>query len=37
MNRVVTVDGADHNFTLPKYRTALLDAVTAWFREALAD
>ncbi len=36
-HRVVTVDGADHNFTLPKYRTAMLDAVTAWFRETLAD
>jgi len=36
VNRVVTVDGADHNFTLPAYRTAMLDAATSWFRETLA-
>ena len=35
-HRVVRVEGADHNFTLPAYRTALLDAVTGWFRETLA-
>lgn len=35
-HRLVIVDGADHNFTLPKYRTAMLDAVTGWFRDTLA-
>ena len=35
-HRVVKVEGADHNFTLPAYRTAMLEAVTAWFRETLA-
>jgi dienelactone hydrolase len=37
VNRLVTIDGSDHNFTLPNYRTAMLEAVTSWFREALAD
>ena len=37
VNRLVTIDGSDHNFTLPKDRTAMLDAVTSWFREALAE
>ncbi|MHB8631755.1 MAG: alpha/beta hydrolase family protein [Candidatus Limnocylindria bacterium] len=35
-HRVVRIEGADHNFTLPAYRTAMLAAVTAWFRETLA-
>ena len=35
-HRVVRVEGADHNFTLPAYRAAMLDAVTGWFRETLA-
>ena len=37
VNRLVTIEGSDHNFTLPKYRTAMLKAVTSWFRESLAD
>jgi dipeptidyl aminopeptidase/acylaminoacyl peptidase len=36
-HRVVQVEGADHQFTLPAYRTAMLEAVTSWFRETLAD
>jgi dipeptidyl aminopeptidase/acylaminoacyl peptidase len=35
-HRVVRVEGADHQFTLPAYRTAMLEAVTGWFRETLA-
>ena len=35
-HRVVKVEGADHNFTLAKYRGAMLEAVTTWFRETLA-
>jgi dipeptidyl aminopeptidase/acylaminoacyl peptidase len=35
-HRVVRVQGADHNFTLPAYRTAMLDAAASWFRETLA-
>jgi dienelactone hydrolase len=35
-HRVVRVEGADHNFTLPAHRTAMLEAVTSWFRETLA-
>lgn len=35
-HRVVRVEGADHNFTLPAYRAAMLEAVTGWFRETLA-
>jgi hypothetical protein len=35
-HRVVRVEGADHNFTLPSYRSAMLEAVTGWFRETLA-
>ena len=34
-HHVVRVEGADHNFTLPAYRAAMLGAVTAWFRETL--
>jgi dipeptidyl aminopeptidase/acylaminoacyl peptidase len=34
-HRVVRVEGADHNFTLPSYRSAMLEAVTGWFRETL--
>lgn len=34
-HRLVTIAGADHSFTLPAHRTAMLDAVTAWFRETL--
>lgn len=33
--RVVTVDGADHNFTAPAQRAEMLAAVTGWLREAL--
>ena len=36
VHRVVQVEGADHGFTLPAYRTAMVEAVTSWFREALA-
>lgn len=35
-HRVVRVEGADHSFTLPAYRAALLEAVTGWFRETLS-
>lgn len=35
-HRVVRVEGADHSFTLPAYRAAMLEAVTGWFRETLA-
>ena len=35
-HRVVRIAGADHNFTLPAYRAAMLEAVTGWFRETLA-
>ena len=35
-HRVVHIEGADHNFTLPAYRTAILETVTAWFKETLA-
>ena len=36
-HQVVQVEGADHQFTLPAFRTALLEAVTSWFRETLAE
>ena len=35
-NRLVTIDGADHNFTAPAKRTEMLAAITSWLREALA-
>jgi dipeptidyl aminopeptidase/acylaminoacyl peptidase len=35
-HRMITVEGADHDFTLPTCRAAMLEAVTAWFRETLA-
>ena len=35
-HRVVRIEGADHGFTLPAYRTAMLEAVTQWFKETLA-
>jgi dipeptidyl aminopeptidase/acylaminoacyl peptidase len=35
-HRVVRIDGADHQFTLPAHRAAMVEAVTAWFRETLA-
>ena len=35
-NHVVTVDGADHNFTAPPQRAEMLAVVTGWLREALA-
>ena len=35
-HRVVMVEGADHGFTQPAHRAAMLEAVTGWFREALA-
>jgi dipeptidyl aminopeptidase/acylaminoacyl peptidase len=34
-NRVVTINGADHNFTDPALRAEMLAAVTSWFAEAL--
>jgi dipeptidyl aminopeptidase/acylaminoacyl peptidase len=36
VHRVVTIDGADHEFTSSAQRAAMLDAVTAWLRESLA-
>ena len=33
---LVTIEGADHNFTGPVQRGAMLDAVTTWLRAALA-
>ena len=36
VNRVVTVEGADHNFTDPTPRAEMLAAVTSWLREVLA-
>jgi len=36
VNRVVTVDGADHSFTDPTRRAEMLAAVTSWLREVLA-
>lgn len=35
-HRLVTIDGADHEFLAPAHRERLTDAVTAWLREALA-
>lgn len=35
-HRLVRIEGADHTFTLPAYRTAMLTAVSEWFSEALA-
>jgi dipeptidyl aminopeptidase/acylaminoacyl peptidase len=35
-HRVVMVEGADHGFTQPVHHAAMLEAVTAWFRGALA-
>lgn len=35
-NRIVTVEGADHNFTGPVERAEMLTAVTSWLRETLA-
>lgn len=34
-NRVVTIDGADHNFTDPAQRAEMLGIVTGWLRDAL--
>lgn len=36
VHRVVTVAGADHEFTAPEHRAAMLAAVTGWLRETLA-
>jgi dipeptidyl aminopeptidase/acylaminoacyl peptidase len=36
VNRVVTIEGADHNFTQPAQRAEMLGIVTSWLREALA-
>jgi len=35
-HRVVQIEGADHQFTRPADRTAMLETVTDWFRETLA-
>lgn len=35
-HRLVTVNGADHQFTAPEHRAQLLAAATSWLREALA-
>lgn len=35
-HRVIRIEGADHNFTLPAYRAAMLKAVTEWFSKTLA-
>jgi dipeptidyl aminopeptidase/acylaminoacyl peptidase len=35
-HEVVTIDGADHNFTRPAQRAVMLTAVTTWLRDALA-
>ena len=34
--RVVRIEGADHQFTQPDHRAAMLAAVTGWLRETLA-
>ena len=34
--RVVRIDGADHMFTRPEHREALVSTVTAWLHETLA-
>lgn len=36
VNRVVTIAGADHDFTQPAQRAELLEIVATWLREALA-
>ena len=36
VHRVVMVGGADHGFTRPDHRAEMLEAVTGWFRDALA-
>ena len=36
VNRVVTIKGADHDFTRPDERAEMLAIVTSWLREALA-
>jgi dienelactone hydrolase len=35
-HQLVTIAGADHNFTRPAERAEMLDAVTTWLRAALA-
>ncbi len=35
-HRLVTFEGADHNFTEPAQRAEMLSAVTTWLREVLA-
>ncbi len=35
-HRLITVAGADHQFTMPEHRAELLAAATSWLREALA-
>jgi dipeptidyl aminopeptidase/acylaminoacyl peptidase len=35
-HRLVTIDGADHDFSGPGHQAALLAATTAWLRDALA-
>lgn len=36
VHRLITVEGADHQFTKPEHRAQLLTATTSWLREALA-
>lgn len=36
VHRVVTIDGADHQFAAPAHRARMLEALTDWMRSALA-
>ena len=35
-HRLMTIDGADHQFTLPAHRSRLIAVVTEWLKEVLA-
>lgn len=35
-HRLVSIDGADHQFTLPEHRSRLLAVITGWLEEVLA-
>ncbi|OGO73976.1 MAG: hypothetical protein A3G84_03955 [Chloroflexi bacterium RIFCSPLOWO2_12_FULL_71_12] len=37
VHRVVTIEGADHQFTAPEHRVRMLEVLTDWVRSSLAD
>ena len=37
VHRVVTIEGADHQFTAPEHRVRMMEVLTDWVRSSLAD